>query len=1061
MAATLRASKEGLAIIDRERKKKGWKATAVSWYQAANTSEATLKRFRRGLPIQQNIFVDICKAVGIEKWEEIVDNTLIESTSVTNSPQKLEKAEIGGVTLDISEALKIPQVQRFAGVSADIVLEPPILEHWQGRDVEIQQLTTWLADSQVKLIGIRGFSGVGKSWLASYIYENFPQSLPAEARTEKQSSESAGETEITGLTKPIQQVYQKFWADVRQRPDFIAFAQKALMELAGKSPDDLQSMGEPEQLIYALVKFLKQQPCLLIIDNLETLFEDREWYSLAAYCNFFTRWLDSGTTSTLLVTTQIQPEVMERRGEWLNLQGLSAQVGAQLLRDLGIAGTDAKLQEFAVFINGHPKTLQLVAGYLKEERTPNILAAEELGFRELHQLLNNLDMPYRDNERVTFFWILEKHFQALTPDLQRFLGNLSIYHRRPFNSKAAAVVLSEDITPAKGLQAKKALDKLIKRSLLDEVEVRGERGFQFHPFVWQYAKQKAGEQSEQMREKVITYYQNMTTDKTTWKTLEDVAPYLEIFYHRCEQQQYVEAFDAISICDEFLDSQDYNNVRIEIYQQLVQAGERNDLEKEKFAESLHRLFYAYYHIGDYRKSIEYCQQAFKIAQEVKQQQIEATALSCMGSAYSFLGQLERAIEIGHQALAMARAISYSHCETACLINLGNAYYRLSKYEEARGYFQQAVELAQKNRYCRLEGNAINGLGAVCSDLSQYPQAIEYFQQAIQIQQQVGGRRHEEANSLTWLAGIYSDLKEYGLAAKHLHQALEIIYKLGYRPREAWIMSSIGCDYYALERYQESIDCFQRSLEIAREIGNQQSEANALYYIGRNYDSLEQYQQAIEFFQQWLKVEQERGDKQAQANAFNWIAHAYRALAQYQESIDYFQQELKIERELGNQEREANALHNIGRNYNSLEQYQQAIEFFQQWLKVEQERGDRQEQANAFNWIAYAYRALAQYQESIDYFQQRLEIERELGNKENEANALYNIGCNYNSLEQYQQAIDCYQMALEIQQERGDKKAQAKILDDLWIAYLITVQNELSDKCLQQIEEIRQEIGDLW
>lgn len=51
MAATLRASKQGLEIIERERKKKGWPATAPIWCDAARTSVATLKRFRRGMPI--------------------------------------------------------------------------------------------------------------------------------------------------------------------------------------------------------------------------------------------------------------------------------------------------------------------------------------------------------------------------------------------------------------------------------------------------------------------------------------------------------------------------------------------------------------------------------------------------------------------------------------------------------------------------------------------------------------------------------------------------------------------------------------------------------------------------------------------------------------------------------------------------------------------------------------------------------------------------------------------------------------------------------------------------
>ena len=75
MAISLKASKQGLEIVDEKRKKKGWKATAVAWYTAANTSEATLKRFRGRTPIDRDVFIAICKAVGIENWEEIIDKT--------------------------------------------------------------------------------------------------------------------------------------------------------------------------------------------------------------------------------------------------------------------------------------------------------------------------------------------------------------------------------------------------------------------------------------------------------------------------------------------------------------------------------------------------------------------------------------------------------------------------------------------------------------------------------------------------------------------------------------------------------------------------------------------------------------------------------------------------------------------------------------------------------------------------------------------------------------------------------------------------------------------------
>jgi hypothetical protein len=41
------------------------------------TSQATLKRFWQGEAIQRETFVKICQAVGLERWEEIVDRTIL------------------------------------------------------------------------------------------------------------------------------------------------------------------------------------------------------------------------------------------------------------------------------------------------------------------------------------------------------------------------------------------------------------------------------------------------------------------------------------------------------------------------------------------------------------------------------------------------------------------------------------------------------------------------------------------------------------------------------------------------------------------------------------------------------------------------------------------------------------------------------------------------------------------------------------------------------------------------------------------------------------------------
>ncbi|MEM7727297.1 MAG: pentapeptide repeat-containing protein [Cyanobacteria bacterium P01_A01_bin.45] len=72
MAATLKASTQGLKLVDDARNKKGWNKYDEAWSGLAFVSKATLKRFWQGAPITQDNFVNICDAVDLS-WERVVD----------------------------------------------------------------------------------------------------------------------------------------------------------------------------------------------------------------------------------------------------------------------------------------------------------------------------------------------------------------------------------------------------------------------------------------------------------------------------------------------------------------------------------------------------------------------------------------------------------------------------------------------------------------------------------------------------------------------------------------------------------------------------------------------------------------------------------------------------------------------------------------------------------------------------------------------------------------------------------------------------------------------------
>jgi len=82
MVDSLKASEQGLKIVDEARRRKRWQKNASTWVEAAKTSEATLKRFwARKSAIDRYAFIAICKAVGVN-WEEVAEPSEIQETEL-------------------------------------------------------------------------------------------------------------------------------------------------------------------------------------------------------------------------------------------------------------------------------------------------------------------------------------------------------------------------------------------------------------------------------------------------------------------------------------------------------------------------------------------------------------------------------------------------------------------------------------------------------------------------------------------------------------------------------------------------------------------------------------------------------------------------------------------------------------------------------------------------------------------------------------------------------------------------------------------------------------------
>ncbi|NEU74272.1 tetratricopeptide repeat protein [Hassallia byssoidea VB512170] len=777
----------------------------------------------------------------------------------------------------------------------------------------------WLQANNVRLIGITGTGGYGKSSLVAKVFAT------------------------------AQSFEKQVWATFSQNYPFAVWG-RWLLEKLGKATPEKEA-----DLLTAVCNNLRTGRYLLVLDNLETLLEaNGEWHD-KTYYDFLLRWLSSHTESVILVTSREQPQLPPNTlnyCRWLPLKGLSTDAGVALLEDLDIQGADAQLREFVKQADGHPLLIKLVAGVLHADE------GDVVDISALRQNIFEILGLHRYESEASIGKILDASIARLTPKLQKLLFNLSVY-RPAFNATAAAALLPEqEVTQAD-------LRGLVKRSLLQENKLENVWVFEFQPLILAYLKQQAGDLTE-VHERAIAYYYS-----------EDLVDILEIFHHHCELKQYNQACNILNSCYNFLDLQGYYTTIIELCNRLENEWQpSNQDENREFAGVLTSLGNAYNSLGQYQIAIDYCKQSLAISLEIGDHNGEATSLLGLGDAYYLLGEYQIAIDYYQQSLAISLEIGDRGDEAASLAGLGNAYYFLGEYQIAIDYNQQSLTIYREIGNRNGEATSLNNFGNAYNSLGEYQIAIDYHQQSLAIQLEIGARNGEDS-SLVGLGNAYQSLGKYQIAIDFYQQSLAIQLEIGDRNGKAASLAGLGNAYQSLGEYQEAIDYHQQSLAIFREIGDRGGEASSLTNLGNAYDSLGEYQQAIDYHQQSLAIERDIANRNSEAISLTNLGSAYTSLREYQQAIDFYQQSLVIYCEKSDRNGEAASLTNLGNAYIYLREYEQAIDCYQQLLMTQREIGDRNGEAQSLQNLGKLYNLTGRIKEGYAAGIQATQILQEL------------------------------------------------------------------------------------
>lgn len=421
MTGSARASARGLEIVNKARKKKGWtKTMTLAWWDAALTSQATLRRFWRKQPIRQETFIQICETVGVSNWRDIVDNSAVEESEAQEMP-----------FIDWGEA---PDVYGF-----------------YGRYSELALLEQWILTEHCRLVALLGMGGIGKTAMAAMLCD--------------------------GIQENFKYI---IWRSLRYAPP-IADTLADLLQFLGL---DEQSLPESVNArVSQLVEYLRKQPCLLILDDFDSVFPSNESPSdiqrgtgsylegYEGYGELLKRVGQTSSQSCLLIISREKPrEIASQEGKTLPIRslqiaGLEETEARKILKEKDLS--EAEDWELLIKLyRGNPLALQIVSAIIRDLFNGNV-----------SEFLRQRTIVLGDMSKV-----LEQQFRRLSSLEKEIMYWLAIERQPVFLSKLSSNILGTIATST----LLEVLTSLGQRSLIEKTTENSQVLFTLQPIVMKY-----------------------------------------------------------------------------------------------------------------------------------------------------------------------------------------------------------------------------------------------------------------------------------------------------------------------------------------------------------------------------------------------------------------------------------------------------------------------------------------------------------------------------------------------------------------------------------------------
>jgi tetratricopeptide (TPR) repeat protein len=534
------------------------------------------------------------------------------------------------------------------------------------------------------------------------------------------------------------------------------------------------------QLDVAKAKFLALSDCLILVDNVESFDDVKDYLP------------KTDLQTHLLITSRYK----DRRLNEIDIDLLSADESRTLLEKVSRRNpTDesekAELEQILKILGGIPLAIELVGGFLSEH--PNIT------FAKYHQYLNEVPLDK-----------LEKEFSdgSFTDHDCSIIRTLRI-SKRTIEEKPLMV----EILKVLAWSGSSSMGTSLLQAL-----VEAENDFVFDTALGDAHKLRLLKKDEdaeryaihRLLAKVIRHEEPLDAQQG-WH--EKLVRKLENWFSKCKIDfNYLAEFESEI---EHLIEWQHNTTKLLPKQSIWLIA----LESHPIWER-----------GNYYEALKILEKSLKQyeTEKLNNGELLASIKNDLGVFYGAVGKYQKALEFQEEALELHKKLfgEMSSSTATSYHNVGLAYGQLGRNLEALKYKKKALEIQIKlfGEKHPSTATSYGNISITYGDLGKHYEALECQEKALKIQIELFGEKHPAtAVSYINLGEIYRDLGEHYKALKHKKKGL--IIEIGVfgekHPVTAISYNNIGGTYSDLGKYQEALDYHQKALEIHQKLLGEQ------------------------------------------------------------------------------------------------------------------------------------------------------------------------------------------------------------------------------------------------